>query len=558
MQADDVDAAHRAWSSRGAKVARAAVLAAALAALVVGFRAFLFLTDDAYIEFRYAANAMAGRGLVWNPAPFAPVEGYTSFLWVVVLWLVWAVTGAPPTETAAPLSLLFGAGTLLLAYRFVGRMRLPAPLARFRLALVVLVLAGTLSNRTFLAWLSSGLETALFNFCFTLWLYVALTREDERGPAWGARLSAAAALVALTRPDGLLAVAGTVALVGLVYGRRRRVVAGLVALAPLLAVALHLVWRRLTYGDWLPNTYYAKHVRPWPESGARYLASFVLEYGVWVWAAVLLAWLGKRLAGWKRAPVPPREVVGGRLEAAIPIAVVVAHFAYYTFVIGGDHFEYRIYSVLVPLLFASMAWLASRVAVRPAAACGLVLAFVAAAQPIPWVHWDETRGLTSRAETHVMIRPIADRFPAWARPVVAAWDELQAWLISHHVCMRHQEHKVFEEYTLRLVPSRAEGARIPWSGRPVFATGTVGIVGWVLPNVAVIDTFGLNDRVIARAPARSDDNANRRMAHDRRPPPGYVACFAPNVRIRDHRATVRPRRVPLTDDAIRACESRRW
>ncbi len=537
------------------RFAWAAIVVAALAALVVGWHEFFFLTDDAFIEFRYASNAMAGRGLVWNPPPFRPVEGYTSFLWVVLLWLVWAVTGAPPPDSAGPLSLAFGAGSLLLAVRFVARMELPGRLGRARLGLLALVLVGILSNRTFLTWLSSGLETALFNFCFTLWVCEALTAPAKRGRWWGARVAAAAALTALTRPDGALAVAGTIVLVLHAYASQRRLREGLVSLAPLLAVVAHVAWRRATYGEWVPNTYFAKHVRPWPESGARYLASFVLEYGVWVWAAAAVAWIVRAVARLARG-LPSERAAW--LEPAVPVALVVAHAAYYTFVIGGDHFEYRVYSVLVPLLYVSMAWLAARLTERPAIACGLVLAFVLAAQPIGWVHWSETHELTSRRETWVMVRPIAERFPPFARPVVAAWDELQTWLIRHHVGMRHQEHKVFWEHTVRTLPTREEGARIAWSQRAVHASATVGIVGWVVPNVAIIDTFGLNDRVVAHAPSRSHDNEKRLMAHDRRPPPGYVRCFRPNLRFERGRAVVRRRSAPLTDDEIRACESRAW
>ena len=65
---------------------RVAVVFAACLAAWAGWREFLFLTDDAFIAFRYASNSLRGFGLVWNPPPFAPVEGYTSFLWVVLLW----------------------------------------------------------------------------------------------------------------------------------------------------------------------------------------------------------------------------------------------------------------------------------------------------------------------------------------------------------------------------------------------------------------------------------------------------------------------------------------
>ena len=49
------------------------LLALSSAIAIAGWAEFLFLTDDAYISFRYAANWLDGRGLVWNPSPFLPV-----------------------------------------------------------------------------------------------------------------------------------------------------------------------------------------------------------------------------------------------------------------------------------------------------------------------------------------------------------------------------------------------------------------------------------------------------------------------------------------------------
>src|SRR3989442_1472314 len=42
-----------------------------------------FLGDDSFISFRYARHLAAGRGLVWNPGE--RVEGYTNFLWVILM-----------------------------------------------------------------------------------------------------------------------------------------------------------------------------------------------------------------------------------------------------------------------------------------------------------------------------------------------------------------------------------------------------------------------------------------------------------------------------------------
>ena len=46
---------------------------------------FDFLVDDAFISFRYARNLALGHGLVFNVGESPPVEGYTNFLWVLML-----------------------------------------------------------------------------------------------------------------------------------------------------------------------------------------------------------------------------------------------------------------------------------------------------------------------------------------------------------------------------------------------------------------------------------------------------------------------------------------
>ena len=58
-----------------------------------------FLTDDAFISFRYVRNLLEGHGLVFNPDEY--VEGYTNFLWILELAALWGLFGVRP-EQAAP------------------------------------------------------------------------------------------------------------------------------------------------------------------------------------------------------------------------------------------------------------------------------------------------------------------------------------------------------------------------------------------------------------------------------------------------------------------------
>ena len=81
----------------------------------------------------------------------------------------------------------------------------------------------------------------------------------------------------------------------------------------------------------------------------------------------------------------------------------------------------------------------------------------------------------------------------------------------------------------------------------------MGYIGWVLPNVAILDSLGLNDYVVARTPPPPADI--RKMAHDRLPASSYLRCFAPNARVEQRTLYIDPRTAPLTDETIRHCET---
>jgi arabinofuranosyltransferase len=512
----------------------AAILVLAGIGLFLGWRLFWFLTDDAFIAFRYISNAHFGYGYVWNPPPFKPVEGYTSFLWVVLLDVVWRGTGIEPPVAANPIALVFAAGTLVLVVGMVLRLKLSPVLERWRLVFLALVLLGTLTNRTFLAWTSSGLETAMFNFWFTAWVLVAFSLKPGSG-RWLALLTTTAVLMELSRPDGLLFLAATLFLAAVSIWQRLRArrfrPALLLALSPVLLTAAHQAWRVATYHAWLPNTYVAKYAGPWPESGIRYLLSFVIEYSLWFWLAlavvfllVLLRRVGalpRLIREWTAEPLQPS------LVHTIAAGAVLAHFLYYTFIIGGDHFEYRVYSQLVPLLLVTFVWLLNALAMRPAVALGLLSLSLAAGLPIPWTHWALTQRFHSRAETFNLQQAVAPSFPAPVRPYLAWFDSMQAWLIQRAVAVRHQEHKSFYEVQASIMPPREAGLLLSPRVEAVRVEGAVGVLSWVLPTAAIVDAHGLNDLIIARSPI--DPTIGRVMAHDRVPPEGYLECFGGNV-----------------------------
>jgi arabinofuranosyltransferase len=546
--------------TRRNKIALLVLALATLVAVWYGWRLFWFLTDDAFIAFRYVSNSHLGFGYVWNAPPFRPVEGYTSFLWVVLLDVVWRLTGIEPPDYANYLSLIFTYMTLFVGALMVLKMSLRPELARFRVLFLGLVFLTVITNRTFLAWTSSGLETAMFNFFLTLWVYCCLFLPLN-SRRWVFAMSLSVSLLSLSRPDGLLFALVTVVLIArTVYANvsSSKSAAARLALAasPLLIIPAHLLWRRVRYKAWLPNTYYAKTVagRIWPQSGFRYFASFVLEYSLWILLVLLvIVILIKAKRFWSMKRLGP----GWFTKAAVCFALF-AHFLYYTIVIGGDHFEYRVYSHLVLLMSISFLWMLNSLRVSSKQALLLFSLWIVLSWPIPWIHWAITHNLSGRKTTYVLTKSVAKaiqrQFPSTPGFLLAyprAFDRLQDWLINHLVCMRHQEHKNFYLYLQETLPSRKEGMQLSAAGYPVLTAKSVGVISWVLPKVNIIDILGLNDYVAARNPQLTYFIA---MAHERTPPDGYLECFSPNVALNQDHFVITERPIALTAEKIVACE----
>jgi arabinofuranosyltransferase len=556
---------------------------------LIGWHLFYFLTDDAFISFRYISNHIKGYGYTWNPPPFKPVEGYSNFLWVVLLNGVWSFFRVEPPQASNVMALLFGLASLFLAAKIIMQWRLPPSYQAYRPRLIFLVLLGVVTNRTFLAWLSSGLETAMFNFYLLAWL-TCLWQFGQRKDNWWLSATALVAVCsALTRPDGLLFIAATLGYVvaeTVLTANWRVFFTKLVHLLPILAIAGHFLWRHATYGAWLPNTYYAKTMYHWPASGIRYALSFMLEYSLWFWLLLLFLFFRHNFRRYLQSK--PRQSWRLGLTKHLTITTIVlvflAHFGYFTFVIGGDHFEYRVYSHLIILIFLSFLWYCLQLELRPRQTVAALLLFIILSSPLPWLHWAKSQSRVTRETSFSMKIPLADTFPWPIRSYVSWFDQLQNWLISHAVCIRHQEHKIFSMYEQERLPPRDEMAGFKPAPNSVLAAGCIGLIGWVLQDIAIIDTMGLNDAVIARNPELR--HPQRIMAHDRKPPPDYLTCFRPNVYIeqlydydfypvaglyQNDAITCYPvrrsimnhvchiaRQAPLRDDEIHACEAQNW
>jgi arabinofuranosyltransferase len=431
-----------------------ALLALGLVLLLVHTRLYAFLTDDAYISFRYARNLSHGFGLVFNPG-MERVEGYSNLLWVLVL-AAFDRFGLRPERVANPLSVLCTIVLWGVIAWYAWKRRRETAAWCLGAALVWLGV-----TRSIAVWSTSGLETRSFEL-WVVWGVLRLASEieaAEAGRPWRPFAAPLFALGALTRPDGLLIGASACAAgaLWLLLRRRDALLRYIVSWTSFaLLVGAQLAFRRAYYGEWVPNTYFAKvgghtDVR----LGLEYLWAFVLEYAAYLWLPLLA------LGAWRliraRAPLP-----------ALLAAVLVPYLAYVV-AIGGDHFEFRPLDLVFPLAFVLMAeglrsLVASRARAAGAAAFALVIAIGLFVRP--WqTHVETPAGYYPGFPGHPgyetgvareFLAPAHDgiyRLPGLAA-IAAEHRRLLFALTYRFACIRQEEHVGF------LASSMAEGERI--------------------------------------------------------------------------------------------------
>jgi hypothetical protein len=211
-----------------------------------------FLTDDAFISFRYARNWAAGLGLRFNPLEHPPVEGFSNFLWTALLAGL-DLLGGDMVRLAPWISFFLGLILLGLLLRCLLRDLGSSPGAAF-LGLLCAAL-----SPAYAVWSTSGLETMLFTF----WLFLAfrdlLAGPDRPRPV---RAGLWAALAALTRPEGIiwaLGFAGVALLRSDGASRSSQLKRMVLYVSVVLLLFMpYFISRCLYFGYPLPNTFYAK------------------------------------------------------------------------------------------------------------------------------------------------------------------------------------------------------------------------------------------------------------------------------------------------------------
>ncbi len=410
----------------------------------------LWLCDDAFISFRYARNFAEGHGLVYNVGEW--VEGYTNFLWTLLLGLVGKAGGDIPLA-----ALLGNLACFVLALLAVGatvRRTAPGPVL---VPFAVLALAAT---RPFHTFASSGLETMPAALLVAAGLWASTLRN-------GALLSGFALTGAvLMRPDQVLLYACMgLAIVGedLLFRVDRPLLRRLdwkriaqYAAPFLLLYVPYFFWRWSAYGDLFPNTYYAKSGGlAYYEQGWVYLTHFAATTGAWLWAPLFFAVL------W--GPRRNRDETRLRIFALLAVPLLT----HYVAKVGGDFMEHRFFVPLLTIVAAvfesSLRWRLTEGARAWRWAPATAVSLAVAATPVVPIGPGEIRWHLANEPTFYRVQSIL--------PIVV---ESERGRVLHEVL----------------------GTR---GLTPLVSEGRIGLVGWIT-GLPLMDPLGLTNRRVAHKP----------------------------------------------------------
>lgn len=295
-----------------------------------------WVSDDAFISFRYAENLSRGLGLVFNAGE--RVEGYTNFLWTVILAAGMRLR-IDPVAFSAVLGTLAYFGTAATWALVSWRLHLRNPSTPF----LPLACLGVLVQHDQHVFATCGLETTWVTWLVTLAFALLLFAQRPRDFYLAGTFLA---IAALSRPDALIFLASALAFT-FVSSENRLMNSVRLLAVPLILYLPYWAWRYAYYTFPFPNTYYAKSADlSYFAQGWRYIALYLESYYVLALVPLALGWLCLRV---RRAHTSWSEARAGWLLLAflVPYLLYVAK-------VGGDFMFGRFLLPVVGLGFFAL------------------------------------------------------------------------------------------------------------------------------------------------------------------------------------------------------------
>jgi hypothetical protein len=443
------------------------------------------VVDDAMTSVQYARNLALGNGVVFNVGE--RVEGYTNFLWVLLMAPFYWVARLFQLEfvhMVIAVSIVLSGIALLLVYR------LAREIWDRNIVATVTALGLCVVDNSYTAWAAFALENHLLAVCILSAIYFARSKSPKAFLWTGIALACAQA----TRPDAALfcaCVVGSEAVEVLVRtsgaGRssfKRQLMPWLKMVGVWLALyGLYFAWRYSYYGLPFPNTYYTKLAGPnfdgW-QRGWLYVQSF-FEDRSWIYAAGIGGVL----------------MIRDRSVRTLWTYAIV-HTVYVAYV-GGDFFPgHRFFVSQIPVFSL------------------LVGAFLAGLWS--FLNWPRLRRLLERRELPPLVFAGATTVAVGAA-MHRVWElGLERGPLVHEIKAWRQSLLDSRTFLKWLKDHKPPNAKV--------ATGLIGNSGY-WSEAYIVDMFSIIDPVTARMPTANFGKG--KAGHEKQAPREYMLGRKPDV-----------------------------
>ena len=304
-----------------------------------------FIQDDSYISLQYAKNFFSGNGLVFNAGQ--RVEGFTSFLWVMIITPAYFLKINPEIYVKV-LSITFGVLCLIVTYFLTktimqkNKFVLETDSYFFFLPVILLVFSST-----FYYWAESGMETTLYTFLCLIGTYYYLLRNVKTKYLYLAIFFLTLAF--LTRQEAVLIISIFTAnslLEQLKRNKYKFYIRKIFSHEIIIFISIFLfpsiiflLFRFIYFGYLFPNTFYAKTgtSSDYLKAGLQYTITFFknyLLYGALVIPPLLLL-INKKL-----------------IKKLILFYAIITAYIIYIIMVGGDVLAmHRFFIPIMPFIY---------------------------------------------------------------------------------------------------------------------------------------------------------------------------------------------------------------
>jgi len=292
-----------------------------------------FYHDDAYITLRYAQNFLNGNGIVWNVGEY--VQGYSNFLHLLLI-SIFGKLGVDLRIASQVISFFSFIILLFISWQ------IPKSFKRRDSLLKLFPFIVVLTSSPLIVWVIGGLEPVVYSCFLSLGVFFFIKAHQAPHTFQYISISSIAfSLSALTRPDGMLFLVVSFFALGLLWNKTTLKSLFFFVIPATIIIGPYLTWVYMYYGNFLPNTYYAK------ATGFNY-DKLIQGINYVKYFCKIPTYLYPIFFGLFFSHIAFKKNIPSVLKYFSSIAIT---YTLYVIYVGGDHMvAYRFFVPIIPLL----------------------------------------------------------------------------------------------------------------------------------------------------------------------------------------------------------------